>query len=352
MMGVGDWRRDAGGETSGEGALTPALFDAVRAALRVRHYSRATERAYTAWVERFVGFCGGAHPSVLGEEEVTAFLSSLAVEGRVSASTQNQALSALLFLYEEVLGRHLEWMTNMVRAKRPLRLPLVLGREEVAALLDELQGVYRVIGAILYGGGLRLNECVSLRVKDLDVERRQIVVRDGKGRKDRSTLLPERLIPSVERQLLAAREMFEADMRFGPTRVAVPTNLDAKYPDAELSWPWRWVFPAARTYTVGEGLSKRYRHHVHPSAVQRAVKEAVGAAGLRKPATCHTLRHSFATHLLEAGYDIRTIQELLGHSDVNTTMIYTHVLHRGPLGVRSPLDVLEQAPAPRRPGPR
>jgi len=325
---------------------------ALRTLAVTRHLSRRTQRAYAGWATRFVEFHGGRDPAALGPEEVTAFLSSLAVRAGVSASTQNQALAALLFLYREVLGLDLPWLDGIVRAKRPLRLPLVLSREEVAAVLRELHGRMQLMATLLYGSGLRLEECVGLRVKDVDLSRQQILVRDGKGQKDRATLLPARLVEPMRRQLNRARAVHEQDLHAG-VAVTIPDALTRKYPRIGTEWQWRWVFPAARTYVHSETRDVR-RHHVHATAVQRAVREAVHAAHIDKPASCHTFRHSFATHLLEDGYDIRTIQELLGHRDVATTMIYTHVLAHGVLGVRSPLDRLtEPQPAlPDRPRPR
>lgn len=273
----------------------------------------------------------------MGTPEVNAFLTDLATRGRVSASTQNQALSALVFLYRDVLGQPLDVGEALVRARRPVRLPVVLGRAEVSAVLRELSEPCALMAALIYGSGLRLLECCALRVKDVDLERGEIVVRDGKGRRDRVTMLPVALRVRLSRHLSTVREQHDADLGAGQGSVAVPNALAAKYPRAPWEWPWQWVFPATRPYVVaGSGL--RRRHHLHETVLQRAFKEAVRRAGIGKPATVHSLRHAFATHLLEAGYDIRTIQELLGHRDVATTMIYTHVLNRGGLGVRSPLD--------------
>jgi integron integrase len=313
------------------------LLDQVHDAIRARHYSRRTERAYAGWIRRFVLFHGKRHPEEMGEPEVTAFLSHLATRRRVSASTQNQALSALLFLYRVVLRRDLAWLDELVRAKRPARVPTVLSRSEVAALLAELDGVVRLVASLLYGAGLRLLEAMRLRVKDVDFERGEITVRDGKGRKDRVTLLPAAAREPLRRHLEQVRRQHERDAARGRGCVALPDALARKYPGAAGEWGWQWVFPATSHYRDRETGQLR-RHHLHESVIQRAVKEAARRARLTKPATCHTLRHSFATHLLEAGYDIRTIQELLGHADVSTTMIYTHVLNRGGRGVRSPLD--------------
>jgi integron integrase len=313
------------------------LLGQVRAALRLRHYSRRTERAYVGWTRRFILFSGKRHPSEMGESEISGFLSHLAVAGKVSASTQNQALSALLFLYREVLRRELPWMDEIVRAKRPQRLPTVLSREEVAALLREMKGVEHLMASLLYGAGLRLLECCRLRVQDLDDSRGEITVRDGKGGKDRITLWPCRLHAPIAAHLERVRAQHERDLASGLGSVELPSALERKYPRAAFEWGWQWVFPATRFY-LDPASGRRRRHHLHESVLQRAVHEAVIRARLSRPATCHALRHSFATHLLENGYDIRTIQELLGHRDVSTTMIYTHVLNRGGRGVRSPLD--------------
>jgi integron integrase len=314
-------------------------MDRLHAAIRLRHYSRRTERAYAGWVRWFILFHGKRHPDDMGERELSGFLSHLAVAGKVSASTQNQALSALLFLYRDVLGRELAWMDEIVRAKRPQRLPVVLSRDEVAALLGELTGVEHLMASLLYGAGLRLLECCRLRVKDLDLARREITVRDGKGAKDRVTPLPQRLVAPMAAHLVQVRGQHERDLATGLGGVELPLALARKYPRAAFDWGWQWVFPATRFYTDSVSGQRR-RHHLHETVLQRAVREAAIRARLVRPATCHSLRHSFATHLLEGGYDIRTIQELLGHREVSTTMIYTHVLNRGGRGVRSPLDGL------------
>ena len=277
--------------------------------------------------------------AAMGEAEVTAFLSSLAVRGRVSASTQNQALSALTFLYSRVLGLDLDWLDGLVRARRPARIPVVLTRDEVRQLLAQLHGTEWLVASLLYGAGLRLLECLTLRFKDLDLGSRELRVRDGKGRKDRVTVVPARLVEPLAAQLVESRAQHHADLANGAGWVALPDALDRKYPHAGRELAWQWVFPATRTY-VDAGTGQRRRHHLHETVLQRAVKHAVARAGLTKSASCHTLRHSFATHLLQSGYDIRTIQELLGHRDVSTTMIYTHVLNAGGRGVRSPLDEL------------
>jgi integron integrase len=318
-------------------AAPPRLLDRVRAALRTRHYSVRTEKAYVAWVRRYVLFQGKRHPDTLGEAEIGAFLSSLANEQKVSASTQNQALAALLFLYQEVLGRKVEWLGNLVHAKRPARLPIVLSRDEARAVLAQLEGPVWLVSGLLYGGGLRLLEALQIRVKDVDLTRRELTVRRGKGQKDRRTVLPGVLAEPLRAHLATVRAQHEKDLNFGAGAVALPDAIARKYPRAPREWTWQWVFPATRTYADRETGEIR-RHHLHESVIQRAVRAGAAAAGIPKPVTPHTLRHSFASHLLEGGYDIRTIQELMGHKDVSTTMIYTHVLNRGAGGVRSPLD--------------
>lgn len=315
--------------------------------MRVAHMSPRTEAAYVMWIRRFIRHHGLRHPRELGEAEVAEFLTHLADRQGVAASTQQQALSALLFFYRDVLGRPLGHLGPVHRARRPHRLPVVLTRGEVHRVLEELGGVYRLVGMLLYGAGLRLLEAVTLRVKDVDFARSEITVRRGKGGKDRVTVLPERLRGPLAAHLEGVKTLHEKDLSSGSGRVVLPEALGRKFPNASGEWAWQWVFPAARQYREREtGILRRY--HLHPTAVQRAMAAAVRAAGLSKRASCHTLRHSFATHLLEAGYDIRTVQELLGHRDVSTTMVYTHVLNRGGLGVQSPADFLT-APAVRRP---
>jgi integron integrase len=319
----------------------PRLLDRVRAATRTRHYSRRTEEAYVGWTRRFVLFQGKRHPAAMGADEVNAFLSHLAVEGRVSASTQAQALCALVFLYRHVLDDPLPWINDIVRARRLKKLPVVLTREEVRALLGAMKGTPRLVAAILYGGGLRLLEALRLRIKDVDFAARLLVVREGKGAKDRRTMLPDSLHEPLRAQIECVRRIHRKDLALGRGEVWLPNALERKYINAAREFGWQYLFPASRlTADPRSGIERR--HHLDESAVQRAVKEAVREVGMAKQAGCHTLRHSFATHLLEDGHDIRTIQELLGHADVRTTMIYTHVLQRaGGRGVRSPLDVIE-----------
>jgi integron integrase len=329
-------------EPAPEGAGGGRLIDHVRAAIRLRHLSPRTEEAYLHWMRRYFDFHGARHPSLLGPQEVTAFLSALATgrSGRgVAASTQNQALAALLFLYRDVLGVKLPWLDGIVRAQRPRRLPVVLSRDEVRAVLASMDGLPRLMATLLYGSGVRLLECCRLRVKDVDIGRRQLVVREGKGDRDRLTMLPASLEVPLQEHLLAVREQHRRDLAAGAGWVELPAALDRKLPAAGREWPWQWVFPATRGY-VEPASGQRRRHHLHESVLQQAVRRAALAAGIPKRVTCHSFRHSFATHLLEDGHDIRTVQELLGHRDVATTMIYTHVLNRGPGGVRSPADRL------------
>lgn len=319
-------------------ASPPRLLDQVRDRIRVKHYSIRTETQYVQWTKRFILFHGKRHPRDLGQKEIEAFLTHLAVAGNVSASTQNQALSALLFLYREVLEMEVPWLDKVVRAKRSQRLPVVLTKQEVRAVLERMGGVYGLMGALLYGTGMRLMECVRLRVKDIDFERGEILIRDGKGAKDRVTMLPASVIEGLQAHLKARRALFEEDRRAGMASVYLPDALARKYPNAPTEWGWQYVFPSG-SYSVDPRSGEERRHHLDEKLLQRAMKKAVQAADIHKPATPHTLRHSFATHLLQAGYDIRTVQELLGHKDVSTTMIYTHVLNKGGRGVVSPLDV-------------
>jgi integron integrase len=318
-------------------AHPPKLLDQVRERIRVKHYSIRTETQYVQWVRRFILFHGKQHPRDMGAAEVEAFLTHLAIDGHVSASTQNQALSALLFLYKEVLGIDLPWLNDVTRAKGPQRRPVVLTREEVHAVLNRMRGTYGLMARLLYGTGMRLMECVRLRVKDVDFGRHEILIRDGKGAKDRVTMLPLSLAGPLRAHLQQRRVLFDDDRAAGRASVYLPDALARKYPNAATEWGWQYVFPSG-SFSVDPRSGEARRHHLDEKLLQRAMKKAVLAAGIAKPATPHTLRHSFATHLLEAGYDIRTVQELLGHKDVATTMIYTHVLNKGGRGVTSPLD--------------
>ena len=315
------------------------VITSLRNVLRVHHYSGRTEEAYVGWVRRFIAFHNGRHPETMGHVEIREFVSDLAVRQKVSPSTQDQALAAVLFMFREVLHQDMGWIHLIIRAKKPRRLPVVMTREEVRAVLAEMSGVTRLMAALLYGSGLRLVECLELRVKDLEFAREIIIVRGGKGDKDRATLLPQRLKDPLTRHLLRVRNLYDRDREGTPIRAALPDALLRKYPNAGLDWGWQFVFPSAHAIEDVEtgGL---VRWHVHESTLQRAVKEAVRQSGITKPATCHTFRHSFATHLLEAGYNIRAVQKLLGHKDIRTTMIYTHVVGSKELGVRSPIDTL------------
>ena len=315
------------------------LLESVRRRLRERRYSPRTEAAYVYWIRRFVFFHGRRHPRELGPEHVRAFLSALAVEQRVAVSTQNQALSALLFLYEQILGHQLGHIEGIVPARQPRRVPVVLSQREIRQLLSAMgDHPARRCVALMYGSGLRLLECLSLRVKDVDIDRREIVVRGGKGGKERRTPLAESCVPALERHLRATERCFHRDRKFDVRCTGLTDALLRKLPRADQSWPWWYVFPARRTFVDAAGV--RRRHHLHETVVQRCLGNAARAARLSKRVTCHAFRHSFATHLLETGADIRTVQELLGHTDVRTTMVYTHVLNRGGLGVRSPADLL------------
>ncbi len=315
------------------------LLDQVRHRIRVKHYSRRTEIAYVDWIKRFILFNDKRHPRDMGRSELEAFLSHLAVARDVAASTQNQALAALLFLYKEVLALEVPWLTDVTRAKKPSRLPTVLKPAEVQELLEHMSGDAALVARFLYGTGTRLLEALRLRVKDVDLERREIIVRDGKGGRDRITVLPERLVAALRLHLAARRNVHDQDQSAGRVDVWLPGALSVKYPNASKEWGWQYVF-AARSLSTDPVSGAVRRHHLSEKLIQRHFKQALRDAQIHKPASPHTLRHSFATHLLEAGYDIRTVQELLGHSDVSTTMIYTHVLNRGGRGVRSPLDQL------------
>ena len=312
------------------------LIQRYREELQVRHYARRTVKTYEQWLRRFLDFHARRHPRTMGSAEVNAFLSHLAVDLQVSPSTQNQALAALLFLYRELLEMDLD-LEGVVRARTRRRLPVVLSEAEVRAVRMELEGVPALVVGLLYGSGLRLMEALRLRVKDLDFERRELTVRDGKGGKDRMTLLPQSLVPELRQHLQGVRQLHRADLAAGWGKVLMPYALARKVPHADREWGWQWVFPQQRRWR-DPSSGQQGRHHIDPALVQKAVKQAVVAAGVTKAASCHTFRHSFATHLLERGHDIRTIQELLGHQDVRTTMIYTHVLNRGPMGVNSPAD--------------
>jgi integron integrase len=315
------------------------LMEAVHARARVRHLSPRTEAAYRAWIVRYVRFCGMRHPRGLGMREVERFLTDLAVVRQVSASTQNQALAALIFLYRDVLDMPGTIGPDAVRAKRGARLPEVMTGAEVAAVLSRLEGTPALVAGLLYGSGLRLEECLTLRVKDVQLRERCIVVHSGKGDKDRRTMLATRCLEPLRRQLEEARVLHAHDLAAGQGLVALPEALAAKYPSAAGEWGWQWVFPARRRH-VERGTGIVRRHHLDASVVQRAVRRAARESGLTKRVSCHTFRHSFATHLLERGHDLRTIQELMGHSDVRTTMLYTHVASLGAVGIRSPGDDL------------
>lgn len=329
-------------ETDGIGyrhAERPRLLDQLREALRSRHYSRSTEEAYCLWVRRFIHFHSLRHPAEMAEPEINVFLTHLALRQKVSASTQNQALCALLFLYRHVLRREIGDLGEVIRARKPRRLPVVMTRDEVKLVLAQLDGDKWLMASLMYGAGLRLMECLRLRVQEVDFARREITVRDGKGGKDRRTMLPESLVEPLRKHLRTVKATHGKDLADGRGRVQLPTALDRKYPSAAADWRWQWVFPQEKRWK-NRKTREEGRHHVHETILQRAVKVAVRQAGVVKHVGCHTFRHSFATHLLEAGYDIRTIQELLGHKDVTTTMIYTHVLNKGGHGVQSPLDGL------------
>lgn len=319
------------------GGDEPKLLDRVRIALRARHYSPRTEKAYLLWARRFIVFHHLRHPDQMGAEEINEFLTHLAVDECVSASTQTQALSALLFLYRQVLGRDPGELRGVIRARRPERLPVVMTRGEVRAVLGELTGEYWLMASLMYGAGLRLSECLRLRVQDIDFGANEILVRDGKGGKDRVTMLPASLKGPLVDQLRRAKAVHERDRQAGWGQAPLPDALSRKYTNAATDWRWQWVFPQPQRWRDPK-TGQQGRHHVHPTVLQREVKDAVRRAGIQKNVGCHTLRHSFATQLLESGYDIRTIQELLGHKDVRTTMVYTHVLNKGGRGVRSPLD--------------
>jgi len=315
------------------------LLDQVRDVIRKKHYSIRTEQSYVNWIKQFIIFHKKRHPKDMGESEISQYLSYLATDKNVASSTQNQALNALVFLYKHVLRIDLGEFGHMERAKRPERLPTVMTKTEVGRVLAAMSGIYGLMAKLIYGSGLRLMECVRLRVKDIDFERGQLIVRDGKGMKDRVTMLPEQLRPFLLEHLGQVKTIHEQDLRKGLGEVYLPFALERKYPSAGREWGWQYVFPSERLSEDPRGGKVR-RHHIHESGLQRAVQKAARAAGLSKPISPHTFRHSFATHLLEAGYDIRTVQELLGHKDVSTTVIYTHVIEKGGMGVQSPLDAM------------
>ncbi len=323
----------------------PRLLVQLREAIRLRGYSPRTEQAYAQWVRRYVVFHGRRHPADMGREQIQAFLSDLTVRGKLSASTQNQALCALVFLYRHVLKAEVGVLDELVWSKRPRRLPVVLALEEVELVIGQLDGSVLLICRLLYGSGMRLLECLGLRVKDVEFRRNEITVRDGKGRVDRMTMLPLSCAPMLSEHLERVRQLHRADLARNLGRAPLPDALSRKYPNADRHWGWQFVFPASAHYK-DRTSGVRHRHHLHESVVQKQMAEAVRRAGLAKPATPHTLRHSFATELVRDGYDVRTVQELLGHKDLSTTMIYTHVLNRGGRGVRSPADRLPASPAP------
>jgi len=317
----------------------PMLLEVVRQRIRLKHYSHRTEKSYIHWIRRFVRFHNRRHPRTLGKPEIESFLTHLAVERKVSASTQNQAFNALLFLYREVMELEMPQLDNVQRAKKPQRLPTVLSPEEVRQVLSQLDGKYWIAGNLLYGSGLRLLECLSLRVQDIDFGMSQVTVRAGKGNKDRVTILPDTVVEQLKLHLEKTRLQHTRDLDRGLGRVYMPVALTRKYPRAAFEWPWQFIFPST-TYIQDRDTGYTVKYHLHEKALQRAIRNAVVKSGITKRATAHTFRHSFATHLLQRGADIRTIQELLGHKDVSTTMIYTHVIQKGGMGVRSPADIL------------
>jgi len=313
------------------------LLDKVRVRIRLKGYSIRTEKSYVSWIKRFILFHGKRHPKELGKPEIEAFLSHLVMNLDVSSSTQNQAFNAILFLYNQVLETEMPEDINACRSKKPVRLPTVMTREEAMRVIRSMTGVHQLMAKLMYGSGLRVIECVRLRIKDTDFEMNQIVVRDGKGKKDRITVFPEEVKLALKEHLAYVKQLHERDLSNGFGNVYLPNALVRKYPNAEKQWGWQYVFPA-KTLSVDPRSGMKRRHHVHVSNIQKAVNSAAKLAGIVKPVSCHIFRHSFATHILEDGYDIRTVQELLGHKDVSTTMVYTHVLNRGGKGVRSPLD--------------
>lgn len=314
----------------------PKLLDQVRITLRANHYSRRTEESYIGWIKRFIIFNGKTHPENLGKEDIRQYINHLAVVKRVSSSTQNQALNGILYLYKNVLKKDVGWIEEIKRAARVKHLPVVFSKKEAADVINQLEGLTKLIVSLLYGTGMRISECLSLRIKDVDFEMNQIIVRDGKGEKDRITLLPQKLIPQLKEHIAKVKRLQNKDLKDGMGETILPYALKKKYPNAGKELGWQYIFPS-KSFLVNEEQKLKYRHHVHESVIQKEVKKAVKTLGLNKPGSPHTFRHSFATHLLENGYDIRTIQELLGHQSVKTTMVYTHVL-KSVMGVRSPLD--------------
>lgn len=324
---------------------TPKLLEQVQGKLRIKHYSIKTEKSYISWIKRFILFHDKKHPKEMGVKEIEAFLGYLAVELNVAASTQNQAFNALIFLYKYVLECEITEPINACRAKRPTLVPTVLTMDEIYRLLSAMSGTHRLMAKLIYGSGMRLMECVRLRVKDIDFGLNQVVVRSGKGAKDRVTVLPANLQDPIRNQLEFAKRLHESDLEKGYGTVYLPYALARKYRGAEKEWIWQYVFPAS-TISVDPRSGKKQRHHIHESSLQKAVRNAAKITAIPKHVSCHTLRHSFATHLLQQGYDIRTIQDLLGHKDVSTTMIYTHVIRQGGMAVRSPVDKMFTSPAP------
>jgi integron integrase len=318
---------------------SPKLLNQVRNALRTRHYSIRTEEAYLNWIKKFILFHKKRHPKEMSEKEINEFLTHLAVNKKVSASTQNQALCAIVFLYKHILNIELLDLNDITWAKKPQKVPEVFTQQEVQHVISHLKEIHWIIGVLMYGTGMRLMECLRLRVKDIDFSSHKITIRSGKGEKDRITMLPELIVPALQNHLQQVKKQHDQDLKKGYGTVYLPYALEKKYPNANREWIWQYVFPSAKLSTDPRSNVKQ-RHHLDEASIQRAVKKAIRQAGIRKHASCHTLRHSFATHLLESGYDIRTVQELLGHEDVNTTMIYTHVLKKGVLGVRSPADMM------------
>jgi len=313
------------------------LLEQIRTELRTGHYSRRTEQAYLSWIKRYILFHNKKHPKEMGADEIKAFINNLANNHHVSSSTQNQALQGILFLYKNILKKDVGWIEDIKRVARVKHIPVVFSRDEAKKTLENMSGVTRLIASLLYGGGLRLNECLRLRVKDIDFDYKQIIIRDGKGEKDRRTTLPEKLVPVLQVQLNRVKEIHQQDLKKGAGVTILPYALAKKYPNAAKEFIWQYLFPSD-VLDFDEAKKIKYRYHIHSSTIQKAIRNAIKKAGINKQGSPHTFRHSFATHLLETGYDIRTVQELLGHKDIRTTMIYTHVLNKGGLGVRSPLD--------------